>query len=803
MRLLSLRLQNFRVLKKASIFFPDKVIGVIGPNGAGKSSLVEAISWALYGNQVARSGKDEIKSAFADPREPCEACLEFAVNGERYRVVRRLAGRLERPEVELYRGETSESVGVNETRKYVGELLGLDWRGFLTSFLARQQELNALSDLQPAKRRDQLAAMLGIDRLDQALQQVREDSRAAERQALFLDRQLTGVTSVQQRIDELVECKAELTQRLDRLQRSLRTAEAAYRSASEANEAAQRDRMTWLEIQAKREAAQRTATHLKEHLAVLRREAAKLAHSLKEVELLEPKLSKLPEIRRRLEELGHSKARLELRQTWVREQSDLNQQIRETESEADEVRNLVSVCREELMAIPHDIEERLQASQTQLERARDGYSRCREESAALESDRDRLQQQMGSMAELGPESICDRCLRPFGDSLPEIRTHLEGEKSRLEVLLAESGKRLSLLSDQGKELRDQCRSLESQAKRRYELTVKCRAMQAQQQMLTTRLGQLQGRLSDVSAKLKAQAPVRFDERQYAALAARTEELVRDQSRSDRLKGELLRLPTVEQAIAENTGKLDVALNEASCWEAEQATLEFSEESFAAKQQSFQDAQESLESARADHVAVEKERALNRKELEEKREQMRQFERTDQELERCRDDHYYAEKLTTLLSDFRSVLIARIRPTLSEIASRLIAEMTDGRYGLVELDDKYRLQLMDYRQYFGIDRFSGGEKDLANLCLRLAISLALTESAGLKRSFVILDEVFGSQDNERKELIVKALATLKHRFPQILLITHVEDIRDRVEELIEIVPTGDGWSEVRVNGTPAA
>ena len=83
--------------------------------------------------------------------------------------------------------------------------------------------------------------------------------------------------------------------------------------------------------------------------------------------------------------------------------------------------------------------------------------------------------------------------------------------------------------------------------------------------------------------------------------------------------------------------------------------------------------------------------------------------------------------------------------------------------------------------------------------RLAISLALTEAAGLSRSFVILDEVFGSQDNERKELILRSLANLKQRFPQILLITHIEDIKDGVEQVIEVIPTQAGWSEVRVNG----
>ncbi|HPC11379.1 MAG TPA: SMC family ATPase, partial [candidate division Zixibacteria bacterium] len=139
---------------------------------------------------------------------------------------------------------------------------------------------------------------------------------------------------------------------------------------------------------------------------------------------------------------------------------------------------------------------------------------------------------------------------------------------------------------------------------------------------------------------------------------------------------------------------------------------------------------------------------------------------------------------------------RARPSSS---ARLLAEMTDGRYSMVELDEKYNLQVLDDGQFYGIDRFSGGEKDLANLCLRLAISEALLQSAGIDRSFIILDEVFGSQDDGRKELIVQALTNLTHRFPQIFLITHVGDIRDRVECLIEVAPTGLGWSKVTVRG----
>ena len=79
------------------------------------------------------------------------------------------------------------------------------------------------------------------------------------------------------------------------------------------------------------------------------------------------------------------------------------------------------------------------------------------------------------------------------------------------------------------------------------------------------------------------------------------------------------------------------------------------------------------------------------------------------------------------------------------------------------------------------------------------SKALTDSANLERSFIILDEVFASQDDGRRDLIINSLYNLKSRFPQILLVTHVDDLKDRVEFLIEVKTTGEGWSEVKING----
>ena len=69
--------------------------------------------------------------------------------------------------------------------------------------------------------------------------------------------------------------------------------------------------------------------------------------------------------------------------------------------------------------------------------------------------------------------------------------------------------------------------------------------------------------------------------------------------------------------------------------------------------------------------------------------------------------------------------------------------------------------------------SGGEEDMANLALRLAISQMIAERAGQPLSLLVLDEIFGSLDEERRSAVLELLRGLADRFPQVILITHIE------------------------------
>ena len=122
---------------------------------------------------------------------------------------------------------------------------------------------------------------------------------------------------------------------------------------------------------------------------------------------------------------------------------------------------------------------------------------------------------------------------------------------------------------------------------------------------------------------------------------------------------------------------------------------------------------------------------------------------------------YLTRVITLLNDFRVELINRVRPQIAEYASRLFEQVSEGRYTYIVLDEDYNIFIQDESGTHPLRRFSGGEEDLANLCLRIAISQVVGQRSGDEASsLIVLDEVFGSQDAERREQILHALGRLQ-------------------------------------------
>ncbi|MEA2521559.1 MAG: repair protein SbcC/Rad50, partial [Actinomycetota bacterium] len=156
----------------------------------------------------------------------------------------------------------------------------------------------------------------------------------------------------------------------------------------------------------------------------------------------------------------------------------------------------------------------------------------------------------------------------------------------------------------------------------------------------------------------------------------------------------------------------------------------------------------------------------------------------------RSEARYRDRVATLLDGFRDHLVGRVGPELSREAESLFRELTNHEYDDLKIDDDtLSIHIADGDTYFDIDRFSGSETDLANLALRVAISMHLSRVSGADVGMLVLDEALGSLDQERKDLMVQAMGRLSSRFHQLFVVTHAEQVKDQFPIAVQISKTG--------------
>jgi exonuclease SbcC len=162
------------------------------------------------------------------------------------------------------------------------------------------------------------------------------------------------------------------------------------------------------------------------------------------------------------------------------------------------------------------------------------------------------------------------------------------------------------------------------------------------------------------------------------------------------------------------------------------------------------------------------------------------------------DAQHLQRLGELLHSFRNTLVASAGPRLSAQAANLFAELTDHEYDDLQVDpETYEIQVFDQGQKYGMDRFSGSETDLANLALRVAISEHIQFQSGGTVGLLVLDEVFGPLDDDRKDRMLQALERLKGRFRQVLVVTHDAAIKEQLPHALEVVKQPGRRADVRL------
>jgi exonuclease SbcC len=150
---------------------------------------------------------------------------------------------------------------------------------------------------------------------------------------------------------------------------------------------------------------------------------------------------------------------------------------------------------------------------------------------------------------------------------------------------------------------------------------------------------------------------------------------------------------------------------------------------------------------------------------------------------------------------QALLIEQALPEIEIEANRLLAKMTDNRMSLrLESQRETRkgdtietldIKIADELGTRNYEMYSGGEAFRIDLALRIALSMLLVRRAGASLPILIIDEGFGTQDSSAREKLVEAINSIQDDFEKIIVITHLEEMKDKFQTLINVTKTASG------------
>ena len=758
----SLVLHNFRRHSHTEMRFDEhgQIILISGNNGSGKTSILEAIQFALYGeSRYGKRNLDTLTRRGAE-LEGMQVELVFELGNDTYRIQRRRDGRS--VTAVLWGNDIPLTEGPNAVTEAVIRLLGMDSTAFRLAVIAQQKEIDGLASLRPAERAAAIRRLLRLDALGAAKE---EASRVFREQrqlvsavrpgssADALARELDDARAAQEAAWAEQQQAAEEIERIDALLHADAQIDAAWQVASTGRDRARQ--------RVERESADLEGL-IAEISAILipdepdaTRSPATVAEELSTVEqqLARADAAKRIAEQRALvaEELSRSRARLA--ELGTADRAVLNAGVVAAEAALADVLGSASLAESELEAAKerwHRAQARIDELEARTRRARD-----------LGSD-------------------CETCGQTIDDS------HRAGLVNALERDLVAARAEAETLRDTGRTLargRDDARTAVDSA--RTQLLAARELVAADERRLSERT-ECERRIATYSDQLERLVPEFID---AAGLHARRNALNTELAETRRAgstreerrvalarRGELERARDgAEQRLREAREDLSAAVVSDDLQNAherrealrERRTIEVDLERRYAK-----------DAAEATGRVAAATSALQRRDADARRAAAHEGRAVD------------AANAAMLLGDASERLATRVRPMLEQALGQMLEQMSDGRFTSVRIDDDYQVVVADDGAFRPLTELSGGESDLVALAMRLALAQVVADRAGTGPGFLILDECFASQDAARRASVLGALRNLRDQYRQIFLISHVENIEDSADVVVEVEVSED-------------
>ncbi|MCR4305647.1 MAG: SMC family ATPase [Candidatus Daviesbacteria bacterium] len=713
-------------------FTKFKLAAISGLNGAGKSSLLDSITWCLWGTSRAGDSSDDLIHLGA---QEMNVEFSFELDGHLYAVKRkRIKKGGGQTALEFWSNSHNLTEGtIKATQQKITDTIHLTFETFTNSAYLRQGHADEFTTKGPTDRKRILADILGLDHYDKLEEKAKEKSKETQTKLTLLDYQL-------------LEIETELSQKEER-EKTLSLTEAE---------------------------AKKVEAEIKEIESLIKIISERQEKINLQVKSLEEKRKQIETVR---EELSDLKLKMDLNKKAqeefqsILEQKDIIEEnyqkllkLQETKKQLDETRSQLIKIKDELVDIQKILSERENKRKEAISKVELQVKQLQTRNETLESQNEDLKNK---------KDVCPTCSQPINGAknkaivdnnlkvIEKNKAEIEEFKKTIEkyqqIILPE----VKLAGQKEKEIKE----LEEQTKSYFEVTEALQKLEPTTEKFT--------KLQQAITGVKTHQTTLLDLQKIYQV--REEQIAKDESEMEKLK-------ILEEDLQKI--RLELAAEEQTKRELSQRALELSGKVGEARQLV----------SRAEQLSK-----LNETKLAEKN-KLTEAKQIFDEL-----------ALAFGKKGIQAMIIENAIPEIEDESNRLLEKLTEGRMKIrleTQKETKTKVLISEGEKGFATvetleivisdemgerpyELYSGGETFRVNFAIRLAISKLLTHRAGAKLQFLVIDEGFGTQDAPGRARLVEVLDTIKDDFEKIIVITHIEELKEEFPVRIEVSKNSTG------------
>src|SRR3989344_2390114 len=689
-------------------FTKFKLAAISGLNGAGKSSLLDAVTWCIWGTSRAGDSSDSLIHAGA---ESMQVEFSFELDSHVYTIKRKRVKKSGgSTALEFWSGANNLTEGtIKATQEKITDTLHLSYETFTNSAFIRQGHADEFTTKGPTDRKRILADILGLSNYEALEEKAKE--------------KIKGIQSGLQLLEyQILEIEAELSQKEDH---------------SEKKKAAE-NKITKVETQIK---------IAEEKIKILQKEKETLNLA--------------------------SEQRKKLEQNYLEDKKELEEILNQGKNRKSKIDTLklqlqklqgISGKLEDLKSLGQEIENKLSGITGEI-------NLKKQQAKNIQNEIDKLSLQLTESLKAGAR--CPTCGQEIGkDERSHVHNQLTTQITSLEkdLLKINFSKEEQILAD-------------------LENKLKTFIFDPQKyQQIITQLKSLEEIQKQKEEMLTIQATLQTEEK--VVLEMRT--LYQNKkSQVDKLEKEIKGLPDL-------SGKLAAVTQEISATEDDLNSIR---------------SEEKEARGLLGQITELISRTAHLEKVQDQQKEKQAF---------LQKEKGAFEELALAFGKkgIQAMIIESAIPEIEDEANRLLDRLTEGRMrvhfetqretktlrqssgqangektpGIIETLDIIISDEMGERPY---EAYSGGEQFRVNFAMRLALSKLLTHRAGARLQFLVVDEGFGTQDAEGRTRIIESLNAIKDDFEKILIITHLEELKEEFPVRIEVQkgPTGSTFEAV--------